>query len=116
MAQKRRFADSLAAELGAIREAAGPLRAALSAAPPGAALPDRAEQLPLPLYVVLTQLLATKVSFATAAISVSCRGGRRQAWRCRYGGTSCRYGGTNCHRRCAWRLVFNSKNTYKRKK
>lgn len=65
VAQKRRFADSLAAELNGVREAAGPLRAALSVAPRGIELPARAEQLPVPLYIALAQLLAARVRHHT---------------------------------------------------
>ena len=60
-AQKARFLETLRTELGAIESSALPVRGCLSLAPLLAPLPAEAEVLPLPLYVLLSQLSAAQV-------------------------------------------------------
>lgn len=61
VAQKTRFLETLRTELGAIETAAMPVREHLGLAALAAPLPAEAEALPLPLYVLLSQLSAAQV-------------------------------------------------------
>ncbi len=60
MAQKTRFLEYLRSELAAIRAASAPSRAALALRGPPAELPEEAKALPLPLYVLYSQLHAAE--------------------------------------------------------
>ena len=60
VAQKTRFLQYLRSELAAIQAASAPSRAALALRGPPAGLPEEAKALPLPLYVLYSQLLAAE--------------------------------------------------------
>lgn len=66
MAQKTRFLETLRAELAAIEKAAAPVRVHLGLVAP-IALPAEAEDLPLPLFVLFSQLSAAQVCTAPTA-------------------------------------------------
>ena len=61
MAQKTRFLEYLRSELAGVQAASAPSRTALALRGPPAGLPEEATALPLPLYVLYSQLLAAEV-------------------------------------------------------